>query len=679
MSLSKIYRIIKGNLQPLTLALLAALLCGQAAQAHTAHDATVITATPAAEAVSGTVNELIVENRINNKTRRYYELQRDDGGTDSLTGPSTETLQDGAQVTVRGERSGAHLAVQEIQQIAPPSAARKAARVANAVQVEGTLVIAHADDFATGNSHYFYHVRDDAGHITVLGVASVPTELRGGMRVSVSGQIAADSSSLKPETITILSAPAGLVEKSGTLASPTTNKVLVIMANFNNTAAPAFTAAQAQQVMSTNAYGVANFYSDASYGQQQLAVTVTSTWVTMNLAATCSYTNIAPAAETAAAALSPTYNASNYNFVVYVFPSQSCGWAGLAYVGNPHKAFINGTNSFNTKTVGHEMGHNFGLLHAGSLSCGSGASIGGNCSAAEYGDPFGTMANSHVMHFNAAQKSILNWIPASSVKTHTSGSVNYTLTPIEMAGGSTYAIKIPTGSSSRTYWLEYRQPLGFDSPSNPAANFSWSSNGAQVRVSGPFEWSAGADDTEVLDMNPNSIPGWGDAALLVGQNYVDSTYGVNITVTGASASALTVNVTTSGGKATTTAIAAAPNPSIFGSNATFTATVTGSSPTGSVNFKDGSSSVAGCSAVALAGSGNTRTAACTTAALGAGVHSMVATYSGDAVNAGSSSSALSQTVNKAGSTTGVGTSANPSVAGVQRDFHRDGERQHAHG
>src|SRR5207237_288019 len=91
-------------------------------------------------------------------------------------------------------------------------------------------------------------------------------------------------------------------------------------------------------------------------------------------------------------------------------------------------------------------------------------------------------------------------------------------------------------------------------------------------------------------------------------------------------------------------------------------------PPGSVNFKDGASSISGCSAVALAGSGNSRTAACTTSALAGGVHSLVATYGGDAANAGSSSAALSQTVNKVASTTGIGSSLTPSTAGGSVTF-----------
>ena len=52
----------------------------------------------------------------------------------------------------------------------------------------------------------------------------------------------------------------------------------------------------------------------------------------------------------------------------------------------------------------------------------------------------------------------------------------------------------------------------------------------------------------------------------------------------------------------------------------------------------------GCGAVALTGSGNARTAACSTNALTVGVHTVTATYGGDAANGPSLSAALSQTV-----------------------------------
>ncbi|HEX7270773.1 MAG TPA: Ig-like domain repeat protein [Casimicrobiaceae bacterium] len=96
---------------------------------------------------------------------------------------------------------------------------------------------------------------------------------------------------------------------------------------------------------------------------------------------------------------------------------------------------------------------------------------------------------------------------------------------------------------------------------------------------------------------------------------------------------------------TTTSLSSSLNPSTVGVNVTFTASVTGNSPTGSVTISDGASAISGCAAVALTGSGNTRTAQCSTSGLTAGTHSISAAYSGDVANAPSTSSALSQVVN----------------------------------
>src|SRR5215475_2599432 len=64
-----------------------------------------------------------------------------------------------------------------------------------------------------------------------------------------------------------------------------------------------------------------------------------------------------------------------------------------AYEGgsNPSKAWING--SLQLRVVAHEMGHNLGLYHSHSMSCGS-AVIGNPCTSSDYGDSFDTMGSS---------------------------------------------------------------------------------------------------------------------------------------------------------------------------------------------------------------------------------------------------------------------------------------------
>ena len=102
---------------------------------------------------------------------------------------------------------------------------------------------------------------------------------------------------------------------------------------------------------------------------------------------------------------------------------------------------------------------------------------------------------------------------------------------------------------------------------------------------------------------------------------------------------------------TTTTLGSSLNPSTSGASVHLTATVSGTAaPTGTVDFRDGGSSIAGCNAVTLSGGGNTPNAVCSTSSLSVGTHNIVAMYGGDANNAGSNSAPLSQVVNGSGGT-----------------------------
>lgn len=115
-----------------------------------------------------------------------------------------------------------------------------------------------------------------------------------------------------------------------------------------------------------------------------------------------------------------------------------------------------------------------------------------------------------------------------------------------------------------------------------------------------------------------------------------------------------------------TALASSANPGPAGSPITFTMTVVGNAPTGTVKFEDGATALAGCEAVPLTGSGNSRTAACTTSTLAAGSHAMKATYSGDINNAPTSAN-LTQIV-IAVAAVALMSSGNPTFAGSAITF-----------
>ena len=140
-----------------------------------------------------------------------------------------------------------------------------------------------------------------------------------------------------------------------------------------------------------------------------------------------------------------------------------------------------------------------------------------------------------------------------------------------------------------------------------------------------------------------------------------------------------VNLVSGNQVATTTALQSSGTPSTLGTSVTFTATVNGGAPTGTVAFTADSTTTL-CAAIGFTGgSTNAPTAVCSTSALSAGVHSIVATYSGDAGNSGSTSATLSQVVNSAppGSLVngsfeipalGSGFQYNPSASGIGWTF-----------
>jgi hypothetical protein len=117
---------------------------------------------------------------------------------------------------------------------------------------------------------------------------------------------------------------------------------------------------------------------------------------------------------------------------------------------------------------------------------------------------------------------------------------------------------------------------------------------------------------------------------------------------------LTVNPAT-----TTTTASASVNPSTYGQSVTLSAGVqpgSGSGPTGSVTFLDGTANLG--SAPFSSGS-----ASLAIATLAAGSHSIIAQYSGDANFAASTSAALSETVNPGATSTAIVSGANPASYG----------------
>src|SRR5690242_7554402 len=163
-------------------------------------------------------------------------------------------------------------------------------------------------------------------------------------------------------------------------------------------------------------------------------------------------------------------------------------------------------------------------------------------------------------------------------------------------------------------------------------------------------------------LNASGTATYSISNLATGGHSITAVYDGDTFYAGSTSSGLNQNVTQAG---TSTALASNLNPSTYGQNVMFTATVAPSSgtgsPTGTVTFKDSGTTLG---TTGLVGG----SASFSTTNLPAGPHSNTAGYNGDSNYSGSGSSPVSQTVNQAGTTISVSSSNNPSILGQNVTF-----------
>lgn len=334
----------------------------------------------------------------------------------------------------------------------------------------------------------------------------------------------------------------GVVTTSATTSSTALSKAfgeqrtLVLLVNFQDNPQQPWTIDEVKDMV----FGKVNdFYKENSFGQ---------TWLTGDVhdyntlpidTTTCNDSDIYHYGRLAAE--DDGVDLSQYNRLVFLFPEiSSCGWSGKGTLGGSQsRAWING--SFTLNTIGHELGHNFGLHHAKQLDCGADV-IGDNCISITYGDTMDIMGKDGVEgHLSAHNKELLGWLGSNEIVT-VKADGSYILEPYEsVPSGTAKSLKIKRGSDSETgatlwYYLEYRQPLGFD-------KFLEGSEGVTNGI--VFRLATGEDilSNELLDMTPSSaFRDMEDSSLAVGSSYTDADAGITFTTEWADSSGASVHV-----------------------------------------------------------------------------------------------------------------------------------------
>jgi hypothetical protein len=173
------------------------------------------------------------------------------------------------------------------------------------------------------------------------------------------------------------------------------------------------------------------------------------------------------------------------------------------------------------------------------------------------------------------------------------------------------------------------------------------------------------DGTTLLgtaNLNGSGTATFATSNLAVGSHAITAQYLGDPNDAGSTSAPLAQVVQTS----TNTVLTSSPSPSTYGQTVTFSAMVTPTSgtatPTGTVQFYDGTT---------LLGSGTLNAsgaAAFATSSLAVGSHAITAQYLGDTIDLGSASQALAQVVNPTSTTTALGSSLNPSPVGQTVTF-----------
>ena len=333
----------------------------------------------------------------------------------------------------------------------------------------------------------------------------------------------------------LVAAAGGAQQVGGSVVAAATGsrRVAVLLVNFTNDTGPPWTHASVRNVVFDGTSSVAAYYADASYGLFGVTGDVFGWYTIPDDNAGCDYNGWGSKARAEAA--NAGVDLSAYDNVVYAFPGvSSCGWSGLAYLPG-RDSWINGAMSL--RVVSHELGHNWGVHHASTLSCtsaGTRVTLGGTCTANEYGDPFTVMGSASTYHHNNWHRAQLGWLGMQTA----TASGTYSLAPAELASG-TRLLRVARGDG--TYFhLEFR------APTQPFETFSASSpvaNGVSVRLAPAL---SSLVQSKLLDGTAGTTS-FSDSALAPGALVLDPVSGIRISTVSVSPAGASVTIDFGGG------------------------------------------------------------------------------------------------------------------------------------
>jgi hypothetical protein len=345
------------------------------------------------------------------------------------------------------------------------------------VSIDGILSVVHVDEVDPAKSRYEYFVEDVKTKVMTQLFFKLPPKalLRTGDKVRVKGRRMHNTLNVTDFTVGGSTDTSGLTSANGTVAAAATPHHAIVMvvnmtgAPYTSTTPPYDNAVvtQAAALMFGSSYSVNTVYNESSFSQMNFPGSVANVvLVSVPYDNTCQYYTISNNADTAAQLAG--VNLSLYQHRVYLVPPaqiSGCSWLALGQIGNYGSTAV--YRSWSTRNdslaYAHELGHNLGWHHAATDPNNDGTLD------VEYGDTSDLMGYCcNKRKINSVHSDQIGWFNsgtlASRVVNVTAPGV-YVLSPLgsdPLTTVNPQILKITPPDNSRTYYLSYRRPIGFD-------------------------------------------------------------------------------------------------------------------------------------------------------------------------------------------------------------------------
>lgn len=411
------------------------------------------------------------------------------------------------------------------------------------------------EDYENNSTTYFFIDDNNSKKRYNLNFAGSIPDITTGPVIKTQVYTLDDQALVLPDQASLETKPDQIL---GASVGPFTRNTLAIRVLLSDNKTQSYGTTASLGYLFNYSYSAKAFHKETSFGIVNFTGTITP-YLSVPYSQNDACTNYGGPIQTAInnAVTAAGYNLSSYQHLVYLFPKGAGCPVAVATVGSSPSTtsqqrswyFNYSTNATHIASIySHELGHNLGMSHANTLSCGNKMiDTYANCKGNEYGDPYDTLGYGYTYYpqNNGPHKYLLGYFGSSNVIDITrAGTYTYSLVPVETNSTSPQTIRIKK-STGDYYFLEYRRPLGaFDTDlPTPVVNGASLYIGNSGLIAGSNVRKTYLIDTSPGDSTTVANGGFYNAAFVDGRTFSDPASYLTIKQTSHTTSSVTLYIT----------------------------------------------------------------------------------------------------------------------------------------